>query len=74
MRLSNAPMCCRQRVKEGTDMSEPDKLKDGAEKEAAEHPERISEGEQAIEKKLGMNTDAEQASQHDQNTAPQDAG
>ena len=24
-------------------MSEPDELKDGAEKEAAEHPERISE-------------------------------
>jgi hypothetical protein len=55
-------------------MSELDKLKGGTEKEAAEHPERISEGEQAIEKKLGMNTDAEQTSQHDQNTAPQDAG
>jgi hypothetical protein len=55
-------------------MSEPDKLKDGTQKESAEHPERISEGEQAIEKNLGMNTDAEQTSKHDQNTAPQDAG
>ena len=34
----------------------------------------VSEGEQAIEKKLGMSTNADETSQHDQNTAPQDAG
>jgi hypothetical protein len=36
-----------------------------------EHPQQISEGEQGIEKKLGMNTNADETSQHDQNTAPQ---
>jgi hypothetical protein len=51
-----------------------DKLKDEAEKEAREHPQQISEGEQAIEKKLGMNSDADETSQHDQNTPPRDAG
>ena len=52
-------------------MSESDKLKDEAEKEVKEHPQQISEGEQGIEKKLGMNTNADETSQHDQNTAPQ---
>jgi hypothetical protein len=53
-------------------LSEFDKVKDEAEKEAKEHPQQVSEGEQAVEKKLGMNSEADQTSQHDQNTAPQD--
>jgi len=56
---------------EKNEMSESDKLKDEAEKEVKEHPQQISEGEQGIEKKLGMNTNADETSQHDQNTAPQ---
>jgi hypothetical protein len=53
-------------------LSEFDQLKDKAEQEAKEHPQQVAEGEQAIEKKLGMNTQEDQTSQHDQNSAPQD--
>ncbi len=53
-------------------MSEFDKLKDEAEKEAKEHPQQVSEGEQAVEKKLGMNSEAEETSQNAPNTPPQD--
>jgi hypothetical protein len=57
-------------------MSEFDKLKDDAEKEAQEHPQQVSEGEQAVEKKLGLDSQDDQAGQQDQNTPPQgeDAG
>jgi hypothetical protein len=57
-------------------LSEFDKVKDEAEKEAKEHPQQVAEGEQAVEKKLGMNSQDDQTSQHDQNSAPQgtDAG
>lgn len=34
-------------------MSEFDKLKDEAEKEAQQHPQQVKEGEQAVEKDLG---------------------
>ncbi len=53
-------------------MSEVDKLKDQAEKEAKEHPQQVSEGERAVEKKLGMNSEAEKTSQNAPNTPPQD--
>ena len=35
-------------------MSEFDKLKDEAEQAAQQHPQQVHEGEQAIEKKLGV--------------------
>ena len=35
-------------------VSDFDKLKDEAEKEAQEHPEQVREGEQAVEKELGL--------------------
>jgi hypothetical protein len=35
-------------------MSEFDQLKNDAEKEAKEHPQQVKEGEQAVEKKLGL--------------------
>ena len=50
-------------------MSEFDKLKDEAEKEIQEHPEQFKEGEQAIEKRLGVDS---RDDQHDQGNAPQD--
>jgi len=53
-------------------VSEFDKVKDEAEKEAKEHPGQVSEGGQAIGKTLGMNSDAEDTSEHDQNTPPRD--
>jgi hypothetical protein len=53
-------------------MSEFDKVKDEAEKEAKEHPEQVSQGEQAVEKKLGMNTNEEETGQGSPNTPPQD--
>lgn len=55
-------------------MSEFDKLKDQAEQYAKEHPEQVKKGEQAVEEKLGMDTQEEETSQHDQNTPPQDSG
>jgi hypothetical protein len=63
-------------------VSEFDKLKDQAEKEAREHPEQVSKGEQAAEKEgeqemgkvLGMNSEAEETSQNAPNTPPQDEG
>jgi hypothetical protein len=57
-------------------VSDFDKVKDEAEKEAKEHPQQVSEGETAVEKKLGMNSEERETSQHDQNTPPrdQDAG
>jgi predicted transcriptional regulator len=55
-------------------MSELDKLKDEAGKEAKEHPQQVKEGETAVEKKLGMDSKEDQTSQHDQNSAPQDTG
>lgn len=53
-------------------MSEFDKLKDEAEKEAKEHPQQVSEGEQIVEKKLGMNSEEKETSQNAPNTPPQD--
>jgi hypothetical protein len=53
-------------------MSEFDKLKDEAEKEAKEHPQQVSEGEQIVEKKLGMNSEGKETSQNAPNTPPQD--
>ena len=41
-------------------LSEFDKMKDEAEKEAKEHPQQVKEGEQAAEKKLGMNNQDDQ--------------
>lgn len=35
-------------------MSEFDQLKNDAEKEVQEHPQQVKEGEQAVEKKLGL--------------------
>lgn len=55
-------------------MSDFDKLKDEAEKEAKEHPQQVSEGEQAVEKKLGMDSEAEKTNQNAPNTPPQDEG
>lgn len=53
-------------------MTDFDKLKDEAEKEAKEHPRQVSEGGQAIGEKLGMDSQEDQTSRHDQNTPPQD--
>jgi hypothetical protein len=53
-------------------VSDFDKVKDEAEKEAKEHPQQVSEGETAVEKKLGMNSEERETSQHDQNTPPRD--
>ena len=53
-------------------MSDFDKVKDEAEKEVKEHPQQVSEGEQALEKKLGMNSEEENTSQNAPNTPPQD--
>ncbi len=53
-------------------MNDFDKVKDEAEKEAEDHPQQISEGEQDIEKLLGMNSQAEETSQHAPNNPPQD--
>ena len=50
-------------------MSEFDKLKDEAEKEIQEHPEQVHEGEQAIEKRLGVDS---RDDRHDQGNVPQD--
>lgn len=47
-------------------MSEFDKLKDEAEKQAREHPQQVKEGEQAIEKKLGL------GGQDDQGNSPKE--
>lgn len=55
-------------------VSEFDKLKDDAEQYAKEHPEQVKKGEQAIEEKLGMDTQEGETSQQDQNTPPQDPG
>ena len=59
-------------------MSEFDKLAGEAGKEAKEHPEQVKEGEHVVEtgveKKLGMNSEENKTSQHDQNNPPQDAG
>jgi hypothetical protein len=38
-------------------VSDFDKLKDEAEKEAREHPEQVRAGEQAVEKELGLSRD-----------------
>ena len=48
-------------------MSEFDKLKDEAEKETREHPEQVRKGEQAVEKKLGGDSEDDQ---HDHGNAP----
>jgi hypothetical protein len=53
-------------------LSEFDKMKDEAEKEAKEHPQQVKEGEQAAEKKLGLNSQDDQTSQHGQTSASQD--
>jgi hypothetical protein len=51
-------------------MSEFDKLKDDAEREAQQHPQQVKEGEQAIEKKLG----SRQQGQAQQDQANTDSG
>ncbi|MGH3150296.1 MAG: hypothetical protein ACRDOB_06155 [Streptosporangiaceae bacterium] len=53
-------------------MSDFGKVKDDAEQYAKEHPEQVDKGEQAIEKKLGMNSQSEQTSQENPNTPPSD--
>lgn len=61
-------------------MSEFDKLKNEAEKEAQEHPEQVSNGEQAAEKEgeqavgklLGTDSEDEKTSKNAPNTPPQD--
>lgn len=56
-------------------MSEFDKLKDDAEKEAKDHPEQVEKGEQAAEKKLGLPGDTgNQAGQGGQGQAQQGQG
>ncbi len=56
-------------------MSEFDKLKDDAEKEAKDHPEQVQKGEQAAEKKLGLPGDTgSQAGQGGQDQAQQGQG
>lgn len=52
-------------------MSELDKLKDDAEQQVREHPQQVSEGETEVEKKLGMDSQPDETSQHDQNTPSQ---
>ena len=54
-------------------MSDVDKLKDETEKKAGDHPQQVSEGERAIGETLGMDSEEDQTSRHDQNTPPQDA-
>jgi hypothetical protein len=55
-------------------MSEFDKLKDEAEKEVQEHPEQVKEGEEAIEKKLGVDSQDDQADHDDEGNTPQGGG
>ena len=52
-------------------MSEFDKLKDQAEKEVKEHPEQVKEGEQAVEKKLGLVGQGDEKAVQDQGGQPQ---
>ena len=56
-------------------MSEFDKLKDEAEQAAQQHPQQVEEGEQAIEKKLGVQPqgDGQPAGQASSNS-PADGG
>jgi hypothetical protein len=50
-------------------MSEFDQLRSDVEKEAQEHPQQVKEGEQAVEKKLGLSQ--QDQSQQDQGDAQQ---
>ena len=52
-------------------MSEFDKLKDEATKEAKEHPQQVKEGEQFAEKKLGLDNQDDQPGQDDQGSKDQ---
>lgn len=52
-------------------MSEFDKLKDQAEQEIKEHPEQVKEGEQAVEKKLGVVGQDDEKAQQDPGGQPQ---
>jgi hypothetical protein len=54
-------------------MSDFDKLKDDAEREAQQHPEQVKEGEQAAEKDLGLQQH-DQAQQDQDNTGSQEQG
>jgi hypothetical protein len=47
-------------------MSEFDKLKDQAGQEIKEHPEQVEEGEQAVEKKLGVTGQDDEKAKQDQ--------
>ena len=51
-------------------MSEFDKLKDGAEQYAKDHPEQVEKGEQAAEEKLGL--PGQGGNQHGQDPQGQD--
>jgi hypothetical protein len=55
-------------------MSEFDKLKDEAEKEAKEHPQQVKEGEQAAEKKLGLGGQDDQGNASKDENAGQSQG
>jgi hypothetical protein len=52
-------------------VSEFDKLKDEAEKEIQEHPQQVKEGEEAIEKKLGVDSQDNQADRDNEGSTPQ---
>ena len=47
-------------------------MKDEAEKEAKEHPQQVSQGDQGVGKLLGMDSQEDQTSEQDQNTPPQE--
>jgi hypothetical protein len=51
-------------------MSDFDKLKDEAGKEIKEHPEQVKEGEQAVEKKLGVDSQGDEKAKQDQAGQP----
>lgn len=56
-------------------MSDFDRLKDEAEKEAQQHPQQVKEGEQAVEKDLGLQQEGQsQQDQSQQDQSGQDQG
>ena len=55
-------------------MSEFDKLKDEAEQAAQQHPQQVEEGEQAIEKKLGVQPQGDAQPGRASSNSPGDGG
>jgi hypothetical protein len=55
-------------------MSEFDQLKSDAENEAQEHPQQVKEGEQAVEKKLGLSQQDQSQEQGDAQQGQRNGG